>query len=663
MSRSLLSSDEVQSLNVAARGTSAALVFHGIACGNCFKMPKANQFIRGERLQQNPLQPCSGCQQIHFCNKACQERACTHGVHREFCSVFKLIPPRWSRVKSSTQGPCGWAFMLEKNSLAVFNKVLQRYPFALGRVDLARDALMLSRHCIVCNRTPAETKLRPCSACLWDWSCDAHSDNDSRPLELRHTAEACKHYRDANAAAYAELSWTTKPASCPDLDRASHASFLPSSEFATLQMLESSSLREWDDFFLWRFGSVLPDVGVRRTECIEATFDASRPLTLILAIKQLIVSKQDVLVHVIGAGAFDMRSRGEMWRLVLQHLRPVLRLRLVFIGDQLTDGNGDQQWPENDVCTATFVQVTYQRFRTQPHFETPDLAIAFNAGLHAYAEWEPALQVLMDLDIPVVITGRTSEETKEFDTLKSVGAKITQRPLRNPFCSLVPKLRFDRKCLFESDNVFYICFQNRGEQKLQPKVRTALVEGVRHPGEAKASSPKDKEASSATPPTRSRHVGAPAKAAMSVQPAQREVANAVEAAEKRGASKQSVQRTSGGSGGLRLKFTDEDDRAMQRWVAEQATCRDQGRKIWERAAEANITTHSWQSMQNRWRRHLRKLDVGQACAKAEKRTSQHCEALVDAAKLGAVSQRIRKRPKKEHLTCIPACHDGVLSLG
>jgi len=52
----------------------------------------------------------------------------------------------------------------------------------------------------------------------------------------------------------------------------------------------------------------------------------------------------------------------------------------------------------------TFVQATHQAFCTQTTVERHELAVAFNAGVHAYDGWEPALRVLIDLNNPVVIT-------------------------------------------------------------------------------------------------------------------------------------------------------------------------------------------------------------------------------------------------------------------
>jgi len=54
----------------------------------------------------------------------------------------------------------------------------------------------------------------------------------------------------------------------------------------------------------------------------------------------------------------------------------------------------------------------------------------------------------------------------------------------------------------------------------------------------------------------------------------------------------------------RMRFTVEDDKALKKWVASNPGLPSQGQKLWERAERAKVTKHTWQSMQNRWRRRL-----------------------------------------------------------
>jgi len=66
-----------------------------------------------------------------------------------------------------------------------------------------------------------------------------------------------------------------------------------------------------------------------------------------------------------------------------------------------------------------------------------------------------------------------------------------------------------------------------------------------------------------------------------------------------------------GSKGGRLQYMAEDDAAMAQWVRKNQNLRESGRQIWERAEKAGVTKHTWQSMQNRWRRraHERKPPI------------------------------------------------------
>eukprot|EP00435_Cladocopium_sp_Y103_P073971 s352_g46.t1 len=55
----------------------------------------------------------------------------------------------------------------------------------------------------------------------------------------------------------------------------------------------------------------------------------------------------------------------------------------------------------------------------------------------------------------------------------------------------------------------------------------------------------------------------------------------------------------------RDRFTAQEDAAMVEWVKKNPYLRTQGKEIWQRAVTANVTGHSWQSMQNRYRRYLK----------------------------------------------------------
>ncbi|CAK9006496.1 unnamed protein product [Durusdinium trenchii] len=65
----------------------------------------------------------------------------------------------------------------------------------------------------------------------------------------------------------------------------------------------------------------------------------------------------------------------------------------------------------------------------------------------------------------------------------------------------------------------------------------------------------------------------------------------------------------------REKYTREDDVALKEWVKKNVGLKSQGKELWVRAVQAKVTGHSWQSMQNRYRRHL-KPKKGQALRKS-----------------------------------------------
>jgi len=88
----------------------------------------------------------------------------------------------------------------------------------------------------------------------------------------------------------------------------------------------------------------------------------------------------------------------------------------------------------------------------------------------------------------------------------------------------------------------------------------------------------------------------------------------------------------------RAPYTREDDLALVKWAEKHPTYPVQGRIIWEMAERAQISRHSWQSMQNRWRRIIQKrlatgsfssepvaVSVGTSTALGDDRSASHGE--------------------------------------
>ena len=96
----------------------------------------------------------------------------------------------------------------------------------------------------------------------------------------------------------------------------------------------------------------------------------------------------------------------------------------------------------------------------------------------------------------------------------------------------------------------------------------------------------------------------------------------------------------------RKKFTEEDDNALTKWVKSNPGLRPQGREIWERAQRAKITKHSWQSMQNRFRRRIadkKMLEKPGQLALALEREKEAAEDPKPAKRMAAKPQRKRRR--------------------
>lgn len=83
----------------------------------------------------------------------------------------------------------------------------------------------------------------------------------------------------------------------------------------------------------------------------------------------------------------------------------------------------------------------------------------------------------------------------------------------------------------------------------------------------------------------------------------------------------------------RQNFTPAEDAALKDWVREHASLAPQGQTLWKMAERARVTRHSWQSMQNHYRRQLM---VKRSAAAAGRRSFRHAVTCNRDAVAGAV---------------------------
>mmetsp|Transcript_93193 Transcript_93193/g.240826 ORF Transcript_93193/g.240826 Transcript_93193/m.240826 type:complete len:497 (+) Transcript_93193:128-1618(+) len=469
---------------VAVRQRTYQLVFPGVACATCFAMPdlaSATASLEEEvptpstkpgadsRLRRLRMTPCSVCKVAMFCSDECARDAGSD--HLQWCPELAKLPspsleieewhsrylPKSKKYKlaSRKHGPEGF-----KAKCVATADFIDKLPLHKGTMvncgEIVCDAYMYGRHCIVCNRV-AGVRLLPCRECLSDWSCEDHYENHQRRNKLlRHTRDKCQKFRD-----FAAVTLRDRRAGLNDADVAS-------STTRALGTIDIASWTNWDDFWSWRFGGGV-DGGFRRADRIAATYDASPPLTLLLQLQRFdLLQRKSLVIHVLGAGLMDARSDGAMWRLILHHIRPLIRLRLVFIGPQARPLM-QPTWPvsavDEDQWSVRVENMLYQEFMApgNNHCE-PDLAMLFNAGLapEIYkGSWDAAVQLLMDMRTPSVVTIRTEEFEEELGALRSLGAHIVEQVRVNPFRALLPELRPGRATQYEVNSHSYISFRGR----------------------------------------------------------------------------------------------------------------------------------------------------------------------------------------------------------
>ena len=109
--------------------------------------------------------------------------------------------------------------------------------------------------------------------------------------------------------------------------------------------------------------------------------------------------------------------------------------------------------------STNFSSVLYQDY---PIAESgvPNVIMAFNPGFHAYDTWTSALDIILEMNVPFVVTVRNPIEVdKELKFLDTVNANVVLKPRPNPFRSLFPALTLTTEDIIELNNQFFLVVQ------------------------------------------------------------------------------------------------------------------------------------------------------------------------------------------------------------
>lgn len=158
-------------------------------------------------------------------------------------------------------------------------------------------------------------------------------------------------------------------------------------------------------------------------------------------------------IHLVGASAFET-SLLKRWE-ALFHWIPHLKFCcLIFVGPNIGEHVEDDYNALCDECEKAgrkmkhmYWRATYHEYVTSKSFQTPDLIVSFNCGVHEYDgsendSWKPSVPFLVSCkDTPLIVTSYTKEEAeKDLEVIKQQGrnCSVLVRAEKNPFGSQRP---------------------------------------------------------------------------------------------------------------------------------------------------------------------------------------------------------------------------------
>ena len=183
----------------------------------------------------------------------------------------------------------------------------------------------------------------------------------------------------------------------------------------------------------------------------------STPLTivhgLILAYgKEKVEGMKDIIIHMVGAGVDEIRSVKRYME--ISHLLPALRrLKIVMVGpwlpfEQTNESIGaDSRGVREYRCTAAthdLVKSSYEDYMNTDAAETPTFIIAQHSGVEEHqganfaSEWDPAVALMCDMNVPCLFTGYTLQESQDGVRRLQNDVNITQEATINPLRGLGP---------------------------------------------------------------------------------------------------------------------------------------------------------------------------------------------------------------------------------
>lgn len=394
------------------------------------------------------LKRCGGCSIILYCSLEHQK---VHWpLHKRLCKCIQSVTgSRGLQNVFQEAHKCSstdeWCKMRSNLMLLIQFKLARRLS------EGEQQMFMFPRVCEVCKEDDQE-KLEDCKNCLCVSYCSIlHQQQDS----LRHSV-SCQWL---NLCFYIDKHFLKTKDPYPLLNIPVREEYEPlpcdMDSFISILVTFTNDTTKWNQSIEVALLSEL----------------LTCPLTLLYALEKLrTVSKNKLVVHVVGAGAFECTFL-QKWETILHCLPQLSCLDLVFIGPETEQSLETSsvlcmacQEKGRELRTKFKCGKLYHHYATCDSFLMPDIIVVYNCGLHEHEGtdadmWLLSLPFLVKFaQTPLILTSYTSKEAyKDVARIldcREDGLTVYLKCAKNPFASKRPYRDWGSEgcCIFFQNN-------------------------------------------------------------------------------------------------------------------------------------------------------------------------------------------------------------------
>lgn len=390
------------------------------------------------------LKMCGGCKQVGYLGKDEQKEDWPN--HKNLCKILQSVI---GKGLSSQQ---------------MVTYLTQKLGRPLNQFEL--DLTNFPRVCAVCQSDKHDV-LKNCKSCFCVAFCPSHFEEGKSKHEefcelLKIAAEDYKNEKTLGHQVQHYVPKTrTKYDDLPD----------------NIEVFFSKDVSEL-------VSNKLP--GYQESELRYLTFLYTCPLSILYGIEKSglkggvsVKDVEELTIHLAGVRIAEMRHFTG-WEIFCHRLPKLLKLTLVFIGDECPTGqfpkdftykSKDVQQDRSKDLTIRYVLFPkfYQDYAKLSTFIKPDVVAALDCGFKFYPSWLKALPLMLQEEgVPLIFTEFNQQDTE--DNLELIrrnvdGTEVCFPPQRNPYSSLRPVRCSDKTGNYKPNSVIftndYICIVRR----------------------------------------------------------------------------------------------------------------------------------------------------------------------------------------------------------